>query len=145
MCLWLEELCFSLISYAKLFCILRTCIEQASCLHISWETFQNIFSESIIYSTATFNSLQSKVDTPVFYPVFLIMLLFLQRDNKHLQFYLRHFGLPPILISFQITSAFLSVTVKSRVIFLMTTLQLKFQFIFDNPVFITDSPHCMKA
>lgn len=129
-----------------LFFILRSCIEQASCLHISWETlFYCNLSESLIYSTATSNSLQSKADTSCLLPCILNNAAFLQRDNKHLQFCLRHFGSAPLLISFQIISAFLSVAVKSRVIFLMTSLQLKSQFIFHSPVFITDIPDCMKA
>lgn len=103
------------------------------------------FSESFIYSTATFNSLQSKADTCCLLPCILNHAVFLQRDNKHLQFCLRHFGSVPVLIPFQIISAFLSVAVKSRVMFLMTTLQLKFQFIFCNPEFIIDIPHCMKV
>lgn len=146
MCLWLEELCFSLISYAMLFCILRSCIEQASCLHISWETsFYHNFSESFIYSTAILNSIQSKADTSCLLPCIPNHAAFLQRDNKHQQLYLRHFGSAPVLISFQIISTSLSGAVKSRVIFVVTTLQLKFQCIFHNPVFITDNPHCMKA
>lgn len=107
--------------------------------------FYHHFSESFIYSTATFNSLQSKVDPCCLLPCILNHAAFLQRNNKHLQCCLRRFGSAPVLISFQIISAFLSVAVKSRVMFPMTTLQLKFQFIFHNPVFITDIPHCMEA
>lgn len=107
--------------------------------------FNHHFSESFIYSKAIFNSLQSKVDTCCLLPCILNRAAFLQWENKHLQVCLRHFGSVPVLVSFQIISAFLSVAVKSRVMFLMTTLQQKFQFIFCNPVFITDIPHGMKA
>lgn len=43
MCQWLEEPCFSLISYAMLHRIPWSCMEQVHCLHDFWEPFLSSF------------------------------------------------------------------------------------------------------
>lgn len=83
MCLWLEEPCFSLVSYAMLHHILQSCIKQVSCFHFTCKPFfYHLFPESFIYSTATFSRLESKVDTCCLLPCILNDTVFLQRDNK---------------------------------------------------------------
>lgn len=79
-CLWLKEPCFPLISYAMLHHTQWSCIEQVSCLHVSWEPFfYHLSSESLIYSTANLTDLSQNLTLLVFCPIFLIMLVFAKR------------------------------------------------------------------